>query len=113
MVMGVIDTMNIKASQLRRNLSVSEPPIGTFLMTVEATCPAGWSEDSDFEDRYPLGSDADLGTTGGTEAYNHTHTLSIAGHSFNTYPYTVGSTSSNAGTTWYPPFFKVRFCVKD
>ena len=110
--MGTLDTLNIKTSQLRRNLL---PVVmrNTYMMTVEATCPTGWTEDSDFVDRYPLGASSDLGTTGGSEDYLHYHEseLSVSGkkgirNATLTY-------SENATPTWYPPFFKVRFCVKD
>jgi len=115
MVIGINGTMNINVRQLRRNLTLSIPPKkGVFMMTAESACPSGWTEDTDFVDRYPLGANADLGTTGGTESYSHTHT----GGWIDDYYGSSGSslaaaTSSNTTPTWYPPFFKVRFCVKD
>ena len=112
--MGKIDTLFVKPYQLRKNLKIIKPPAGIFMMTTESTCPVGWTEDTDFVDKYPLGANADLGTTGGTETYAHTHVGGWNDLYYGTTGVAVAvQTSSNTSPTWYPPFFKVKFCVRD
>jgi len=110
--MGIFSTLFVKHSQLRKGIKAPLPPSGTYMMTTESACPAGWTEDIDFVDRHPLGANADLGTTGGTEDYSHYHSHGSSRADSQSYPVANWNTGT-ATITWYPANFKVKFCVRN
>lgn len=116
MVIGPVSVFGIKdLRRLNRALKLELPPSGTYMMIDSGNCPSGWTEDTSFDGRYPLGANASLGTTGGSETYSHAHYQSgenrgYAGSIASGGPDRWGSATS---VTWYPPYVKLKFCRKN
>lgn len=116
MSMGTISTKGLKTKTLlNRALHPKPIPSGIYMMIDTGSCPAGWTEDTNFDTRYPLGASTSIGTQAGSNTYSHYHSFAVWDRS------PAGSTTAvslpgNTGTssaTWYPPYVKLKFCKKD
>lgn len=116
MVMGTIGTKAIKKVRtLNRALVIQQIPSNLYIMVDTGDCPSGWTEDTNFNTRYPLGASSSIGTQAGSNTYSHTHAMSgdtkIFSNSGTTY--SVAGNTGASGPTWYPPYVKVKFCKKN
>lgn len=97
---------------------------GTFTLMYTASCPAGWTQNADFDNRFPYGATT-YGTTGGASSHSHaavsctTNSSSLGGgrtgggyacsptHSHGGADATIGSTSGVL-----PPYLDVVMCKR-
>lgn len=101
---------------------------GNFTLLADATCPTGWTRNSDMDSRIPYGDATTYGTTGGSATHNHGGTLSgttggpsatasPGGSSQDLYYALSGHThtvsASVSSETLLPPYKQTIFCKRD
>ena len=97
---------------------------GNFVTLSTISCPTGWTRDSTFDSRFPMGS-ASVGTTGGSASHNHSNLSCTSGvpsstkyayseSGYGTYytrgdhTHTMSATMSSASAL--PPYLEMYFC---
>jgi hypothetical protein len=97
---------------------------GTFTLSNAASCPSGWSRDTNFDNKFPYGG-ASSGATGGSASHNHGHvsvTSNIAYDDQNSdndsnvygadvHSHTIG-TNIDTNASVLPPYLDMVFCAK-
>ncbi|MDD4382433.1 MAG: DUF2341 domain-containing protein, partial [Candidatus Dojkabacteria bacterium] len=95
---------------------------GVFISLYDASCPTGWTRDTNFDSKFPYGSSA-AGSTGGSESHTHgnysggtssngTSSWGIAGGSTDiaeahNHGYTL---VTNTNSDVWPPYLNMVFC---
>lgn len=97
---------------------------GTFTLMYNASCPAGWTQNSTFDNAFPYGS-ATYGTTGGASSHSHaqvsctTNSSSLGGARTGggkpaspTHSHTGAKRDIAAASNVLPPYLDVVMCKK-
>lgn len=94
---------------------------GNFIVMSTVLCPEGWTRASEYDDRFPFGSNT-YGTTGGSSWHSHNITDTITGatmyrvdigngdRSFSLYTHTHSIDITTSTESIVPPYLSTIFC---